>query len=103
MIEEYDALKQTIERDCRVLESFRIMDYSMLLGVHNLDRAKSSDVVRRVLFPVLPQICRFHFCVALLVAALSVVFAFFHVKFSRERKRKFLGNFQTFSLFFGRA
>ncbi len=44
MIEEYDALKRTIERDCRVLESFRIMDYSMLLGVHNLDRARADSV-----------------------------------------------------------
>ena len=26
-------------RDCRVLESFKIMDYSLLLGIHNLDRA----------------------------------------------------------------
>ncbi|KAL5962393.1 Phosphatidylinositol 4-phosphate 5-kinase type-1 alpha [Taenia solium] len=36
----YDALMKTIERDCRVLESFQIMDYSLLLGVHNFDRAE---------------------------------------------------------------
>uniref|UniRef100_A0A0X3P8L1 Phosphatidylinositol 4-phosphate 5-kinase type-1 alpha n=1 Tax=Schistocephalus solidus TaxID=70667 RepID=A0A0X3P8L1_SCHSO len=36
----YDALMKTIERDCRVLESFRIMDYSFLLGIHNLDQAE---------------------------------------------------------------
>jgi len=38
--ETYTALMSTIERDCRVLESFDIMDYSLLLGVHNLDQAK---------------------------------------------------------------
>ena len=35
--ETYTALMSTIERDCRVLESFDIMDYSLLLAVHNLD------------------------------------------------------------------
>ena len=33
----------TIERDCRVLESFDIMDYSLLLAVHNLDEAKREN------------------------------------------------------------
>jgi 1-phosphatidylinositol-4-phosphate 5-kinase len=33
----YTALIKTIQRDCRVLESFKIMDYSLLVGVHNLD------------------------------------------------------------------
>jgi 1-phosphatidylinositol-4-phosphate 5-kinase len=36
----YNALIKTIQRDCRVLESFKIMDYSMLVGVHNLDIAQ---------------------------------------------------------------
>lgn len=35
----YNALVKTIQRDCRVLESFKIMDYSLLVGVHNLDLA----------------------------------------------------------------
>lgn len=35
----YNALVKTIQRDCRVLESFKIMDYSLLVGVHNLDVA----------------------------------------------------------------
>ncbi|XP_063311137.1 phosphatidylinositol 4-phosphate 5-kinase type-1 beta isoform X2 [Pelobates fuscus] len=35
----YSALMKTLERDCRVLESFKIMDYSLLLGVHVLDHA----------------------------------------------------------------
>ena len=30
----YNALMDTIERDCRALESLRIMDYSLLLGIH---------------------------------------------------------------------
>ena len=38
--ETYTALMSTIERDCRVLESFDIMDYSLLLGIHNLDQEK---------------------------------------------------------------
>lgn len=35
----YSALIKTMQRDCRVLESFKIMDYSLLVGVHNLDLA----------------------------------------------------------------
>ncbi|XP_061590490.1 phosphatidylinositol-4-phosphate 5-kinase, type I, beta a isoform X2 [Cololabis saira] len=34
----YNALMKTLQRDCRVLESFKIMDYSLLLGVHVLNR-----------------------------------------------------------------
>ncbi|XP_052840809.1 phosphatidylinositol 4-phosphate 5-kinase type-1 alpha isoform X2 [Drosophila gunungcola] len=44
--ETYSALIKTIQRDCTVLESFKIMDYSLLLGVHNLDialREKQSE------------------------------------------------------------
>jgi len=36
----YEALLKTIRRDCRVLESFKIMDYSLLVGIHNLDGGK---------------------------------------------------------------
>lgn len=35
----YSALIKTIQRDCRVLESFKIMDYSLLVGIHNLDKS----------------------------------------------------------------
>ncbi|XP_070178757.1 phosphatidylinositol 4-phosphate 5-kinase type-1 alpha-like isoform X3 [Littorina saxatilis] len=35
----YEALIKTLQRDCRVLESFKIMDYSLLIGVYNLDVA----------------------------------------------------------------
>ncbi|CAM6031949.1 unnamed protein product, partial [Sphagnum compactum] len=37
--EKFDALIKTIERDCRVLKNFNIMDYSLLIGIHNLDLA----------------------------------------------------------------
>ncbi|XP_053507770.1 phosphatidylinositol-4-phosphate 5-kinase, type I, gamma b isoform X4 [Ictalurus furcatus] len=36
----YSALVKTLQRDCLVLESFKIMDYSLLLGVHNVDQAE---------------------------------------------------------------
>uniref|UniRef100_A0A671QW69 Phosphatidylinositol 4-phosphate 5-kinase type-1 alpha-like n=1 Tax=Sinocyclocheilus anshuiensis TaxID=1608454 RepID=A0A671QW69_9TELE len=37
--DHYNALCRTIQRDCRVLQSFKIMDYSLLMGIHNLDQA----------------------------------------------------------------
>ena len=43
----YTALIKTIQRDCRVLESFKIMDYSLLVGVHNLDLAGKEEAERR--------------------------------------------------------
>uniref|UniRef100_A0A8B9K7K5 Phosphatidylinositol-4-phosphate 5-kinase, type I, gamma a n=1 Tax=Astyanax mexicanus TaxID=7994 RepID=A0A8B9K7K5_ASTMX len=39
-LDTYNALVKTLQRDCLVLESFKIMDYSLLLGVHNLDQAE---------------------------------------------------------------
>ncbi|ETN85755.1 hypothetical protein NECAME_06269 [Necator americanus] len=33
----YDSLIRTISRDCLVLESFKIMDYSLLVGIHNVE------------------------------------------------------------------
>ncbi|XP_037644374.1 phosphatidylinositol 4-phosphate 5-kinase type-1 gamma-like isoform X1 [Sebastes umbrosus] len=36
----YSALVKTLQRDCLVLESFKIMDYSLLLGIHNKSQAK---------------------------------------------------------------
>ncbi|XP_067832039.1 phosphatidylinositol 4-phosphate 5-kinase type-1 alpha-like isoform X3 [Heptranchias perlo] len=35
----HSALCKTIQRDCLVLQSFKIMDYSLLVGVHNMDIA----------------------------------------------------------------
>ncbi|XP_010018411.1 PREDICTED: phosphatidylinositol 4-phosphate 5-kinase type-1 gamma, partial [Nestor notabilis] len=34
----FTALVKTLQRDCLVLESFKIIDYSLLLGVHNIDQ-----------------------------------------------------------------
>ena len=45
----YSALVKTIQRDCRVLESFKIMDYSLLVGIHNLDQAAREKTVRIIL------------------------------------------------------
>ena len=35
----YQSLENSIQRDCRVLETFKIMDYSLLIGIHNVDHA----------------------------------------------------------------
>ncbi|XP_046399259.1 phosphatidylinositol 4-phosphate 5-kinase type-1 gamma-like isoform X3 [Ischnura elegans] len=43
----YSALVKTIQRDCRVLESFKIMDYSLLVGIHNLDQAAREKAEKR--------------------------------------------------------
>ncbi|KAL5256021.1 hypothetical protein ACHWQZ_G011289 [Mnemiopsis leidyi] len=43
----YDDLKRTLERDIRVLESFRIMDYSLLLGIHNISVNKQETLKSR--------------------------------------------------------
>ncbi|KAI3372512.1 hypothetical protein L3Q82_022991, partial [Scortum barcoo] len=41
--ETYNNLMKTLQRDCRVLESFKIMDYSLLLGVHVLDQREGGE------------------------------------------------------------
>ena len=41
----YNALMDTIERDCRALESLRIMDYSLLLGIHFCKDSKMASCV----------------------------------------------------------
>ncbi|KAK2709724.1 hypothetical protein QYM36_013410 [Artemia franciscana] len=46
--ETYDALIKMMERDCKVLESFEIIDYSLLVGVHNISKAKNKPVVEEV-------------------------------------------------------
>jgi 1-phosphatidylinositol-4-phosphate 5-kinase len=37
--DKYKAVVEMVKKDCRLLESFKIMDYSMLVAVHNLDQA----------------------------------------------------------------
>ncbi|XP_043283770.1 phosphatidylinositol 4-phosphate 5-kinase type-1 alpha-like isoform X16 [Venturia canescens] len=44
----YGALVKTIQRDCRVLESFKIMDYSLLVGIHNLDQGAKEKSEQRL-------------------------------------------------------
>ncbi|KAH8371915.1 hypothetical protein KR093_009273 [Drosophila rubida] len=44
----YTALMNTIKRDCMVLESFQIMDYSLLVGIHNLDLAAKEKREERI-------------------------------------------------------
>lgn len=50
-VDTWEKLQATISRDCRVLESFKIMDYSLLVGVHNprrgLDRVVASTRSKR--------------------------------------------------------
>nr|XP_028564830.1 phosphatidylinositol 4-phosphate 5-kinase type-1 alpha isoform X2 [Podarcis muralis] len=41
----YSALCKTLQRDCLVLQSFKIMDYSLLVAVHNLDLAQRERAV----------------------------------------------------------
>ncbi|UXI18591.1 doublesex and mab-3 related transcription factor [Sarcoptes scabiei] len=42
----YDDLIGTLNRDCRVLQSFEIMDYSLLIGVHNYDLSLKENLER---------------------------------------------------------
>ena len=37
----YDILISNIKQDCLILQSFGIMDYSLLLGIHNLDKEQN--------------------------------------------------------------
>ncbi|XP_027717989.1 phosphatidylinositol 4-phosphate 5-kinase type-1 alpha-like isoform X3 [Vombatus ursinus] len=36
----YNALCKTLQRDCLVLQSFKIMDYSLLVAIHNMEHAQ---------------------------------------------------------------
>lgn len=42
--DKYSAVCKTIQRDCLLLQSFKIMDYSLLLGIHNVDQACREQV-----------------------------------------------------------
>uniref|UniRef100_A0A8D0L1B0 Phosphatidylinositol-4-phosphate 5-kinase type 1 alpha n=1 Tax=Sphenodon punctatus TaxID=8508 RepID=A0A8D0L1B0_SPHPU len=41
----YNALCKTLQRDCLVLQSFKIMDYSLLVAVHNIDQAHRENAI----------------------------------------------------------
>ncbi|XP_072154169.1 phosphatidylinositol 4-phosphate 5-kinase type-1 alpha isoform X1 [Bemisia tabaci] len=60
--ESYNVLLKTINRDCRVLESFRIVNYSLLLGLHKIEsnegkqtRRKEHLLSDRVSYPTLTK------------------------------------------------
>ncbi|MEJ1277830.1 phosphatidylinositol-4-phosphate 5-kinase type 1 alpha [Cricetulus griseus] len=40
----YSALCKTLQRDCLVLQSFKIMDYSLLMSIHNIDHAQREPI-----------------------------------------------------------
>ncbi|CAF1203452.1 unnamed protein product, partial [Didymodactylos carnosus] len=56
-VETYNAVVKTVQRDCRVLESFRIMDYSFLIGVHYIDHTITGDsgITERLTDPSIVQ------------------------------------------------
>ncbi|XP_069549864.1 phosphatidylinositol 4-phosphate 5-kinase type-1 alpha-like isoform X1 [Brachyistius frenatus] len=37
--DKHSAVCKTLQRDCLLLQSFKIMDYSLLVGIHNVDQA----------------------------------------------------------------
>ena len=49
-LSRYNALISTVRRDTRVLESFRIMDYSLLIGIHNLDQVSQLSSVGKCIW-----------------------------------------------------
>jgi len=42
----HEVLIKTLESDCLVLQSFKIMDYSLLLAIHNIDKCKTEALSR---------------------------------------------------------
>ncbi|XP_023265551.1 phosphatidylinositol 4-phosphate 5-kinase type-1 alpha-like [Seriola lalandi dorsalis] len=42
--DKYSGVCKTIHRDCLLLQSFKIMDYSLLMGIHNVDQACREQV-----------------------------------------------------------
>lgn len=41
----YDNIISSLRRDCLILESFGIMDYSLLLGIHNLEKERNNPEI----------------------------------------------------------
>jgi 1-phosphatidylinositol-4-phosphate 5-kinase len=41
----YENVISSIKRDCLILQSFGIMDYSLLIGVHNLEKEKNNQAI----------------------------------------------------------
>uniref|UniRef100_G3PEZ0 Phosphatidylinositol-4-phosphate 5-kinase, type I, alpha, b n=1 Tax=Gasterosteus aculeatus aculeatus TaxID=481459 RepID=G3PEZ0_GASAC len=57
--DNYNALCKTIQRDCLLLQSFKIMDYSLLMGIHNMDQGAVTPDQRR------PQVQKSLYCTAM--------------------------------------
>ncbi|XP_060057701.1 phosphatidylinositol 4-phosphate 5-kinase type-1 alpha isoform X2 [Erinaceus europaeus] len=47
----YNALCKTLQRDCLVLQSFKIMDYSLLMSIHNIDHAQREPLGSESQYP----------------------------------------------------
>ncbi|XP_072304072.1 phosphatidylinositol 4-phosphate 5-kinase type-1 alpha-like isoform X2 [Eucyclogobius newberryi] len=62
--ETYNAVCKTIQRDCLLLQSFKIMDYSLLVGVHNVNQA-SVDAGAVSVDQARPQVQKPLYCTAL--------------------------------------
>lgn len=43
--EDYDTIIDIIQRDCSFLEKCSIIDYSLLVGVHDKEMAKPSSII----------------------------------------------------------
>lgn len=41
----YDTIVGSLKRDCLILKSFGIMDYSLLLGIHNLEKEQNNNAL----------------------------------------------------------
>ncbi|XP_061598292.1 phosphatidylinositol 4-phosphate 5-kinase type-1 alpha-like isoform X2 [Cololabis saira] len=46
-VDKYSGVCKTIQRDCLLLQSFKIMDYSLLVGIHNVDQACQEQASER--------------------------------------------------------
>lgn len=53
--DKYNAVCKTIQRDCLLLQSFKIMDYSLLVGVHNINQACREQVSQEPLAGAVDQ------------------------------------------------
>lgn len=60
----HSAVCKTIQRDCLLLQSFKIMDYSLLVGIHNVDQA-SADAGAAAVDQARPQVQKSLYCTAI--------------------------------------
>lgn len=44
----YNEIINNLKRDCLILQSFGIMDYSLLLGIHNIDKDRALNSIQNV-------------------------------------------------------